>query len=260
MFTVWPLGCVNALAVCHYMLKGQSQSGHSAVRYLGPLYWCLYIYIYIYMCVCVCVCVCVSVQFSLSVVSNSLQPHRLQDVRLPCPSPTPRACSNSCPLSRWCHPTSVITTSVIPFSSHLQSFPASGSFPIGQFFTSGGQSIGASASVLPMNIQGLFPLGLIGLIFLQFKGLSRVFSNTAVQKHQFFSAQLSLWSNSHIHTQSLPSGSFHNLLILIHQRADRMKTTITGNWPNWSHEPQPCLTQWNYEPCLVGPPKTDRSW
>ena len=141
-----------------------------------------------------------SVQFSCSVVSKSLRPHGLQHVRLPCPAPTLGACSDSCPLSCWCPPT--ISSSVIPFSSCLQSFPASGSFLISQFFASGGQSIGAStsASVFPMNIQDRFPLGLTGLISLQSKGLSRVFSNTTVQKHQFFSAQLSLYSNSHIHT------------------------------------------------------------
>ena len=117
--------------------------------------------------------------------------------RLPCPSLTPRACSDSCPLSQWCHPT--ISSSVIPFSSCLQSFPASGSFPMSQFFTSGSQSIGvtALASVLPMNIQFWFPTGLTGLISLQFKGLSRVFSNITVQKHQFFGAQLSLQSILH---------------------------------------------------------------
>ena len=120
--------------------------------------------------------------------------------RLSCPSLSPRACSNSCPLSQWCHPT--ISSSVILFSSCLWSFPASGSFPMSQFFTSGGQSIvvSASASVLPMNTQDWFPLGWTGWISLQAKGLSRVFSNTTVQKHQFFSAPLSLWSNSHIHT------------------------------------------------------------
>ena len=141
-----------------------------------------------------------SVQFSCSVVSYSLWPYGLQFSRLPCPSPTSGACSNSCPSSRWCHP--AILSSVVPFSSRLQSFPASGSFQMSQFFASGGQSIGApaSASVLPMNIQGWFPLGLTGLLFLQSKGLSRVFSNTTVQKHQFFGAQSSLWSNSHIHT------------------------------------------------------------
>ena len=117
-----------------------------------------------------------SVQFSLSVVSNSLQPHGLQHTRPPCPSPTPRVYPNSCPLSRWCHPT--ISSSVIPFSSRLQSFPASGSFQMSQFFPSGGQSIGASASalVLPMNIQDWSPLGWTGWISLQSKGLSRVFS------------------------------------------------------------------------------------
>ena len=131
-----------------------------------------------------------SVQFSRSVVSDSLQPHRLQHARLPCPSPMPRAYSNSCPSCRWCHPT--ISSSVVPFS-HLQSFPASGSFPVTQFFPSGGQSIGVSvsASVLPVNNQDWFPSGWTGWISLQSKGLSRVF-NTTVQKHQFFGAQLSL--------------------------------------------------------------------
>ena len=108
-----------------------------------------------------------SVQFSRSIMSSSLWPHGLQHARLPCPSPTPKACSNSCPSSQWCHPT--ITSRVIPFSSHLQSFPASGSFPMNQFFTSGGQNIGvsASASVLPMTIQDWFPLGWTGWISLQ---------------------------------------------------------------------------------------------
>ena len=140
---------------------------------------------------------CIS-QFSRSVMSDSLRPHESQHARPPCPSPSPRVHSNSCPLSRWCHPT--ISSSIIPFSFCLQSFPASRSFPISQFFTSGGQSIGvsASASVLPMNIQDWFPLGVTGLISLQSKGHSRIFSNTTVQKHQFFSAQSSLGSNSHI--------------------------------------------------------------
>ena len=139
-------------------------------------------------------------QFSHSVVCNCLRPHELQCARLPCPSTTPKVYSNSCPQSRWCHPT--ISSSVVYFSSCLQSFPASGSFLRSQFFPSGGQRIGvsASASVLPMNIQDWFPWGWTGWISLQSKGLSRVFSNTTVQKHQFFSAQLSLWSNSHIHT------------------------------------------------------------
>ena len=136
-------------------------------------------------------------RFSRSVMSDSLWPHGLQQARLPCLSPTLRVYSNSCPSSRWCHPT--ISSSVVPFSSYLQSFPELGSFPMSQFFTSSGQSIGASASALPMNIQDWFPLGLTGLISFQSKGLLRVFSNTTVQKHPFFGAQLSLWSNSHIH-------------------------------------------------------------
>ena len=140
------------------------------------------------------------VQFSHSVVSDFLQPHEPQHTRPPCPSPTPGFHPNPCPLSQWCHPT--ISSSVIPFSSCLQSFPASGSFQMSQLFASGGQSIGVSAStsVLPMNTQDWSPLGWTGWNFLQSKGLSRVFSNTTVQKHQFFSAQLSLWSNSSIHT------------------------------------------------------------
>ena len=140
-----------------------------------------------------------TVQFSHSVVSDSLRPHRLQHTRLPCPSPSPRACSNSCPSSRWCHPT--ISFSVILFSSCLQSFPVSGSFPVSQFFASGGQSIrvSASASVLPVNVQDWCALGWTGWISLQSKGLSKVFPSTTVQKHQFFGTQLSLWSCSHTH-------------------------------------------------------------
>ena len=136
-------------------------------------------------------------QFSYWVVSDSLQPYGLQHTRLPCPSLFPRACWNSCPLSWWCHPTS---SSAVPFSSGLQSFPGSGSLPVSQLFAWGGQRIGASPSelVLPMNIQDWYPLVLTGWISLQSKGLSRVFSNTRVQKHQFFSPQ-PLWSNSHIH-------------------------------------------------------------
>ena len=149
-----------------------------------------------------------SVHFSRSVVSDSLRPHGLQHTRPPCPSPTPGAWSNSCPSSQWCHAT--ISSSVIHFFSCLQSFPASGSFPVSQFFASGGQSIegSASASVLPVNTQDWFPLGWTGWISLQFKGLARVFSNTTVQKHQFFGTQLSLWSNSHIHTWLLENHSF----------------------------------------------------
>ena len=135
------------------------------------------------------------VQFSYSVMSDSLWPHGLQHFRLPCSSQTPGTCSNSCPSSWWCHPT--ISSSVIPFSSRLQSFPVSGSFQMSQHFSSGGQSIGpsASASVIPMNIQDWFPLGITSLISMLSNGLSRVLSNTTVQKHQFFSAQPSLWSN-----------------------------------------------------------------
>ena len=123
--------------------------------------------------------------------------------QVPCPSPTPGVYSNLCPLSRWCHPT--ISSSVVPFSSCLQSFPASGTFPMSQLFASGGQTIGvsASASVLPMNCQDWFPLGWTGWLSLQSMGLSRVFSNTTVQKHQFFGAQLSLQSSSQIHTRLL---------------------------------------------------------
>ena len=141
--------------------------------------------------------------FSRSVMFNSLWPHGLQHTRLSCPSPTPKVCSNSYPLSQWCHP--AVSSSIIPFSSCLQSFPALESFPMSQLFTLGSQSIGApaSASVLPMNIQGWFPLGLTGLISLQSKGLSRVFFNTTAQKHQFFSVHPSLWSNSYIHTWPL---------------------------------------------------------
>ena len=131
-------------------------------------------------------------QFSCSVVSESFRPQGLQHPRPPCPSPTPRVYSNSYPLNRWCNPT--ISSSVILFSSRLQSFTASGSFQMSQFFTSGGQRFGVSAStsVLPMNTQDWFPLGWTGWVSLQSKGLSRVFSNTTVQRHQFFGAWLSL--------------------------------------------------------------------
>ena len=137
-----------------------------------------------------------SVQFGCSVVSDSLWPNGLPHARPSCPSPAPRVYSNSCPLSRHCHPT--ISSSVIPFSPCLQSFPASGSFLMSQLFASGGQSIGASAStsVLPVNTQDWSSLGWTGWISLQSKGSSRVFSNTTVQKHQFFGAQLSSWSNT----------------------------------------------------------------
>ena len=143
-------------------------------------------------------CRIIILQFRRSDVSNTLWSHGMQCTRPPCPSPTPRVLPNSFPLSRWCHPT--ISSSVFPFSSCPQSFTAWGSFQMSQLFTSGGQSTGVSAStsVLPVNTQDWFPLGWIGWISLQPKGLSRVFSNTTVQKHQFFSTQLSLYSNSHI--------------------------------------------------------------
>ena len=144
-----------------------------------------------------------SVQFSSSVMSNSLRPHELHHARPPCPSPTPGVHPNSCPSSRWCHP--AISSSVVPFSSCPQSLPASGSFPMSQLFAWGSQSIGVSAStsVLPMNTQDWSPLGWTTWISLQSKRLTRVFSNTTVQKHQFFGAQLSSQSNSRIHTWPL---------------------------------------------------------
>ena len=147
--------------------------------------------------------VCSILLFSRQVMSDSWWPHGLQHARLPCPSPSPWVCSNSCPLSQWFHPT--ISSSVTPFSSCPQSFPASGSFPKSWLLTLGGQSMGASASapIISMNIQGWFPLGLTDLSSLLSKGLTGVFSSTTVWRHQFFSAQPSLWSNSHIHTQLL---------------------------------------------------------
>ena len=142
---------------------------------------------------------CCSVANSSPTLCNPMD--CMQHTRLPCPSPTSAACSDLCPSSQWCHP--AISSSVVPYSSCPQSFSASGSFPVSQLFKLGGQSIGASASVLPMNIQDWFPLGMTGWISLQSKGLSRVFSNATVQKHQFFGAQLSSQSNSHIHTWPL---------------------------------------------------------
>ena len=142
-------------------------------------------------------------QFSHSVMSDSLRPHEAQHPRSPCPSPTPRVYPNSCSLSQWCHP--IISSSVVPFSSCPQSLPASGSFQMSQLFASGGQStaVSASTSVLPMNTQDWSPSEWTDWISLQSKGLSRVFSNTIIQKHQFFSTQLSSQSNSHIHTWPL---------------------------------------------------------
>ena len=153
-------------------------------------------------------------------MSDSLPHCGLQHARLPCPSPISRACSNSCPSSQWSHTT--ISSSVSPFSSCPQSFPASGSFPMSQLLASGSQSIGASASVLHMNIQDWFPLELTGLVSLQFKGPWRVFSSATIQKHQFFSSQLSLWSSAHIHrrrqwqpTPSLLPGKSHGWRSLV---------------------------------------------
>ena len=145
-------------------------------------------------------CCCCSITQSLFNNSNSLWPHGLQHTRLPCPSPSPGVCSDSCPLSQWCHP--ITSSSVTPFSSCPKSFPASGPFPMSQLFTSGGHSTGVSALalVLPLNIQGWFSLGLTGLIFLLSKGLSRVFSSIKVWKHKFFGTQPSLWSGCHIRT------------------------------------------------------------
>ena len=186
----------------NYSLKSEQTLSHIYIYIY--MYTCMYIYICIYVCIYISLFLKIqfsSIQFSSEAqLCQTLWPHGLQHARLPCLSPTPGACSNSCPLSQWCHPT--ISSSVVPFSSWPQSFPASGSFPISQFFMSGGQSIGASASasVLQMNIQDWFLLGLTDLISLQSKGLSRVFSNTTVQKHQFFGAQPFLWSSSHICT------------------------------------------------------------
>ena len=147
-----------------------------------------------------CLLLTFSVQFSRSVVSDSLRPHESQHARPPCPSPSPGVYSDSHPWSRWCHP--AISSSVVPFSSCPQSFPTSESFPMSQLFAWGGQSTGVSAlaSFLPMNTQGWSPVKWTSWISLQSKGLSRVFSNTTVQKHQFFGAQPSSQSNSHIHT------------------------------------------------------------
>ena len=161
-------------------------------------------------------------------MSNSFWPHEQQHARLPCPSPTPGACPNSCPSRWWCHPT--ISSSVIPFSSYLQCFPGSGSFLMSQFFTSGGQSISLTCfKVLPMTIQDWFPLGLTVLIALKSKGFSRVFSNIIVQKHQFFSTQLSLWSKSHIHT-SVQSLSHVWLFVTLWTEAHQTSLPITNSW------------------------------
>ena len=172
--------------------------------------------------------------FSCSVVSDSLQPHGLQHARLPCPSLSLGVCSSSRPLSQWCHPT--ISSSVVPFSLCLQSFPASGAFPMNWLFASGSQSIGASASasVLLMNIQGWFLLGLTGLISWLSKGLSQVFSSTTVWKHQFFGTLPSLWPSSHIRTRLLERPS-----------VSQFSCTVVSNslWPHGlQHARLPCLS------------------
>jgi len=171
--------------------------------------------------------------FSGSVMSDSSRPHGLQNARLPCPSPSLGACSNSGPLSQWCYPT--ILSSVIPFSSSLQSFPASGSFLMSPLFASGDQTIeaSASASVLSMNIQDLFPLGLTGLISLQSKRLLRVFSNTTIQKHQFFGTQPSLWSNSHIHTWLLEKSQLWLYRFLLQSEVKWSRSVVSDSlWPH----------------------------
>ena len=162
-----------------------------------------------------------SVPFSHSVVTDSLRPHESQHTRPPCPSQTPGVYSNSCPWSWWCHP--AISPSVVPFSSCPQSLPASGSFPMSQLFAWGSQSTGvsASASVLPMNTQDLSPSGWTGWIPLQSKGLTRVFSNTTVQKHQFFGAQLSSQSHSHIHMGEISINSDMQMPPLLWQKVKR---------------------------------------
>ena len=168
-------------------------------------------------------------------MSDSLRRNGLQHTRLSYPSPTPGAYSNYCSLSQWCHPT--ISSSVNPFSSCLPSFPASGSFPMSQFFTSEGQSIRASASVLPMNIQDWSPLRWTGWISLKSKGLSRVFSNTTVQKHQFFSTQPFLWSNSHIYWKDrlLISWLQSPYAVILEPRKIKLATVSTVS-PSICHE------------------------
>ena len=169
--------------------------------------------------------------FSHSVVSDSLQPHGLQHTRLPCPSPSPKTSSNSCLLSQWCHPT--ISSSVVPFSC-LQHFPALGSSPVNQFFTSSGQNIGASVSVLPMSIQGWFPLEWTGWISLQSQRLSRAFSRTTDQKHQFFVVLSSLWSNSHIHTWLLEWKN-NKIVILCSSWVENKRVMSCHAWKKLCH-------------------------
>ena len=192
-----------------------------------------------------------SVQFSLSVVSDSLRLHELQHARPPCPSPTPGVYSNSRPSSWWCHP--VISTSVVPFSSCLQSLPASGSFPMSQLFAWGGQNIGvsASASVLPMNTQDWSLLGWTGWISLQSKGLSRVFSNTTVQKHSFFCTQLSLWSNSHMHTWLLEKTTALTRWTFVGKVMSLLFNTLSRFVIAFLPRSKPILNSWLQSPFVV---------
>ena len=188
-----------------------------------------------------------SVQLSRSVLSDSLRPHGLQHTRPPCPSPTPGVYSISCPLSQWCQPT---ISSAIPFSSHLQSSPASVSFPMSQLFVSGGQRIGVSAStsVLPMNTQDWSPLGWTGWISLQSKGFSKVFSNITVQKQQLFSAQLSLQSNSHMTTGktiALTKWTFVGKIMSL------LSNTLSGLGINFFPRSKHLLIPWLQSPSAV---------
>ena len=187
-------------------------------------------------------CIHTSVQFSCSVVSDSLWPHGSQPTRLPCPSPILKDYSNSCPLNQWCQPT--ISSSVIPFSSHLQSLSASVSFPMNEFFASGGQNIESSASVLPIFSTNWFPLGLTDLISLLFKGISWVFSNKTVQKHQFFSDQLFLWFNFNIRiVQFISVQSLSHVQLF----ATAWTAALRPPWPSPTHRvyPNSCqLSRW----------------
>ena len=214
IFVFWMLSFKPAFSLSYFTFINRlfSSSSLSAIRVISSTYLSLLIFL---PAILIPACASSSLsfritflqfssgQFSRSVMSDSLQPHESQHTRPPCPSPTPRVHPNSCPSSWWCHP--AISSSVVPFSSCPQSLPASESFLISQHFSWGGQSIGvsASASVLPMNTQDWSPLGWTSWISLQSKEPSRVFSNTTVQKHQLFGAQLSSQSNSHIHTWSL---------------------------------------------------------
>ena len=198
-----------------------------------------------------------SVQFSRSVVSDSLWPHESQHARPPCPSATPGVHSNSCPSSQWCHP--AISSSVVPFTSCPQSLPASESFPMSQLFASGGQSIKvlALASFLPKNTQDRSPLGWTSWTSFQSKGLSRVFSNTTVQKHQFFSAQLSSQSNSHIHTWSLEKNIALTRRTFVGKVMSLLLNVLSRLVITFLSSSKHLLISWLQSPCAVilEPPK-----